>query len=163
MDVANMSGVAGTDYDQIVSTTASSVITLGGTLALNITSSVPANGTVITLIASNGTSGSITGTFASVTGLPNSNWLIGYTTKEVTLTYSGTTDLSVMEAGRNIFTSNKNGIISKLTGNIQVFSLNGKMIKSQDVTDGQFINLVQGAYIVKAKSGNNEIRVKVII
>jgi len=88
----NVSGVttAGTDYDQIISSAASAVITVSGTLALTMSASAPLTGTTIDIIKS--TNGTITGTFSSVTGLA-SGWAIIYTTNAISLQYGSLSGL----------------------------------------------------------------------
>ncbi|NDP21050.1 MAG: T9SS type A sorting domain-containing protein [Paludibacter sp.] len=88
----NVSGVntAGTDYDQIISSTASSMITVSGSLVLTMMASAPIIGTTIDIIKS--TNGAITGTFSSVTGLAN-GWVVLYTAKAISLQYGSLSGL----------------------------------------------------------------------
>ncbi|MES2776941.1 MAG: hypothetical protein V4722_22380 [Bacteroidota bacterium] len=74
----NGAGTAGVDFDQVV---VNGTATLGGTLALSI-NNVGVQGNQVTLVSA----GSISGTFATVTGLLP-NWKLAYTATTVTLTY----------------------------------------------------------------------------
>jgi hypothetical protein len=74
----NGTGVAGTNFDQLV---VNGTATLGGTLAVTI-NYTPTAGDQITIV--NATA--ISGTFATVTGLP-ANWYVSYTSTGVVLSY----------------------------------------------------------------------------
>jgi hypothetical protein len=76
----NGTGVAGTDFDQIV---VNGTATLGGTLALSI-NYTPAVGDQIAILSASG----ISGTFSTLTGLPE-NWVVHYTSVGVMLIYGG--------------------------------------------------------------------------
>ncbi len=78
----NGTGVVGTNYDQVV---VNGTATLAGTLALSI-NYTPANGDQVTIVNAL----SLSGTFASVTGLP-SGWTVNYNSPSsglVTLLYT---------------------------------------------------------------------------
>jgi len=156
---------AGTDYDQIVSKAAFGIVDLtNASLALNITASNPTPGT-ISLISCTGNFESISGTFKSVTGLVP-GWTIGYTPTSVTLTNDGTGVSAVSEVYDYDYSKisvNKNGIITKFDGDIKIYSLSGKMIKSQKTSIGRSIQLVNGVYILKIQTGDKQTRLKIII
>ncbi|WAC14830.1 T9SS type A sorting domain-containing protein [Dyadobacter pollutisoli] len=79
----NGTGVAGTAYDQVV---VNGTATLGGTLALTFNFPAPNDGDVVTIIDAT----AISGTFSSVTGLPE-HWDIKYNSPnsgEVSLEYT---------------------------------------------------------------------------
>ncbi|WP_205514571.1 T9SS type A sorting domain-containing protein [Longitalea arenae] len=76
----NGKGVAGTDFDQLV---VNGTATLGGTLAVTM-NYTPAIGDQVTILSAN----AVSGTFATVTGLP-SYWKVIYTGNAVILEYEG--------------------------------------------------------------------------
>ena len=78
----NGTGVAGTAYDQVV---VNGTATLGGTLALTFNFPNPTSGDVVKILDAT----ALTGTFSTVTGLPN-GWIVNYNEVnqgEITLSY----------------------------------------------------------------------------
>ncbi len=78
----NGTGSPGVNYDQV---NVNGKATLGGTLALSLNFNNPNNGDAVTIVDAS----TISGTFATVTGLP-ANWHISYTANTVVLSYDDT-------------------------------------------------------------------------
>lgn len=99
-----VTGVAtpGTDYDQIIASNSAAVITISGTLALTMSPLTPADNTSISIIKSTGASGTISGTFSSVTGLA-SGWSVVYTSNSVNLRFNKSTPTVTVNIGTYIY------------------------------------------------------------
>ncbi|MEI7503975.1 MAG: YDG domain-containing protein, partial [Paludibacter sp.] len=106
----NVTGIstAGTDYDQIISSTTSAVITVSGALAVTMSALTPADGTTIDIIKSSGTSGTISGTFATITGLAT-GWSVVYTSNSVQLKFSKTTPIVTVNVGTYTYNGSAQG------------------------------------------------------
>lgn len=73
-----------------------------------------------------------------------------------------TTTLKLNDDLSNIFSTNSNGVISKYEGQIQVISFIGKIIQDIKITNGQFIPLSQGAYILRFTNNKGVFSQKVV-
>jgi hypothetical protein len=60
-----------------------------------------------------------------------------------------TTSINIVDNLSKLFSTNSNGLISNSEGQVQIISFTGKTLHSIEVTEGQFIPLVQGAYILR--------------
>lgn len=57
----------------------------------------------------------------------------------------------------------RNGIISKFDGNIQIFSIAGKLIMKTLISNGQEVKLSSGIYIVCLSTSEGDIIQKVVL
>jgi len=108
----NVTGVttAGTDYDQIVGSYASTDINISGsTLALTMNALTPADGTSITIINYSSNAGcTVTGTFGSVTGLAT-GWSVVYTATSVQLKFTKITPTVTVSVGTYTYNGSAQG------------------------------------------------------
>ena len=165
MDV-NGTTTPGTDYDLIKSSTANTDFNISNaSLNLNINATNVTAGTTIPLIISYST-GKVTGTFQSITGLPN-GWKISYSANAVNLTFDNTTNNTSVEnisdLNNSIISINNTGIISKIDGKLKIYTFNGQMIQNENVNPNCLIKLTRGVYIVEIRTNNKSFIGKVII
>ena len=152
----NGSTTAGTDYDQIKTSTlglnvsaASLVMTLGG-------SYVPVSGVTIPLFSGGST---LTGNFNTVT-LP-SNWLMSYSAS-IASAVNTSTGIADIESKSNIYTINGGIIVPNAKGNsISIYSVTGQLVKSKYIeSEKELIYLNNGIYIVKTGNQISKVLIK---
>ncbi len=67
------------------------------------------------------------------------------------------------ENATKLFTVASNGILLNTEGNIQIISFSGKMLQNSKVTEGQFIALRQGAYILRMTTTKGVFSQKIVL
>ena len=79
--------------------------------------------------------------------------------------YGGVPPTAVIAPQQDIigFVVQKNTLVSKFTGKVQVFSITGKLFKSALISEGENITLPSGVYIVRLSTLNANIVQKVIL
>ncbi|AWG22720.1 hypothetical protein FFWV33_14890 [Flavobacterium faecale] len=169
IDVSGNGAVAGTDMDQINANTASAAVTISGAkLALNITATPPTGITTYAILSTNG--GTVTGTFASVTGLL-AGWALDYSdTSKVVLKYDSST-LGVKKLNAFEFAVYPNPVRETLNiqtqeslTKAQIVDASGKVVLSQN-NPSDAINvasLSKGIYMLRLTSANGVSTSKIV-
>jgi len=136
----------------------------GSTVTLYFTTGIKTGnfpGKVVKMTDSSGYNGTMNGNVVwSVIAPANSTY------RGVTFTPVPTSDITTVnlpyQDGLGL-TVSKNGIMIRQAGLIQVFSPSGQLIKTEKVTDGQFMPLRSGVYIVRAITTNGVFNQKIIL
>ena len=74
-----------------------------------------------------------------------------------------TTALNEVVNSSKLFLTVSNGVISNTEGVVQVISVSGKMLQNRKINEGQFISLVQGAYILRMTTNKGVFTQKVVL